>query len=126
MQKELFHESFENALQATIEGIGGFKKVSIELWPGKTPDSAYAHLKNCLREDKGEKLSLSELITITKWGRDQGIHYANAFFNDETGYQRPEPLNAEDELEKREREFIEAAKIIEKVLPLIKSLKVVS
>ena len=70
MQQELFHESFENALQATIEGIGGFKKVSIELWPGKTPDSAYAHLKNCLREDKGEKLSLSELITITKWGRE--------------------------------------------------------
>lgn len=108
-QAELFHETWENALQATVDAIGGPKKVAAELWPGMKLDSAYAKLKACLDPDKErEKFSLSEIVTLTNWGRKKGIHYSNAFFNDDTGYERPKPIAREQ----RKAEAIEDVKLI--------------
>lgn len=93
-QEKLFHESWENALHATVVALGGYKKVAGDLWPAMKLDSAYAKLKGCLNEEKeSEKLTLSEIEAITRKGREIGVDSSAYHFCASTGYDKPKPVN---------------------------------
>lgn len=114
-QPQLFYEDINDALGATIQALGGFKKVAGRLWPSMKLESAYARLKNCLRDDKDEKLSPGELLLLMQWGRTERCHAIMDFLADEAHYERPSPRSPDDEYQQLQREFISAARTLEKI-----------
>lgn len=110
MQSELFHESVEDALGATINAIGGFKKVSCDLWPTMKMATAYSRLKACLDETKNEKLTPGEIEMLVRAGREQGVHYYMRYMAQACGYHEPIPAEPEDEKAILQRDYIAAAK----------------
>ncbi|RDH86387.1 MAG: hypothetical protein DIZ78_09465 [endosymbiont of Escarpia spicata] len=66
-QEQFWYDSAEEAVNAAILKSGKKPKaVAVELWPHMKMDSAYARLKNSLRDDKDEKLTLDEIIHICR------------------------------------------------------------
>ncbi len=94
IQEQLFYDSAEKAIDNAILQSGkGFKAVAGALWPSLKDDTAYARLKNCLRDDKPEKLTLDEIIFICQFtGRADPLYY----MADELSHSRPEPRAAEE------------------------------
>ena len=115
MQNELFHDDIYSALNAAIEALGGYKQVAGWLFINKPPATAYAHLKNCMRDDKPEKLNPHELILIMQRARENGVHDVMHYLADATNYQRPLTLEPRDELAELQRQFISTAKIMERL-----------
>lgn len=93
-----FHEDVYDAIGAAVQALGGPKKVAGMLWPNKKLDTAYAHLKNCLRDDKAEKLDPHETLLIGKMAKEVGEHAIAEFFNDFMGYESPKPYTPKDEM----------------------------
>ena len=115
MQNELFHDDIYSALHTAIEALGGYKQVAGWLFINKPVNTAYAHLKNCMRDDKPEKLNPHELILIMQKARDAGVHDVMNYIAAATNYKRPGTLEPHDELAELQRQFISTAKDIEKL-----------
>lgn len=94
-QEQLWYDSAEEAVNAAIVRSGKKpKEVANALWPGMKMDSAYARLKNALRGDKPEKLTLDEIIQICRvTDRFDPLYY----MADELSHGRPQPRAPEDE-----------------------------
>lgn len=123
MQTELFHESEEDALGATIHAIGGFKQVAHELWPTMKLATAYSRLKACLDETKNEKLALGEITIIVRKGREAGVDYYPRYLNADTGFKPPEISEPEDEQAALQREFITATKQMDIIMKRFERLQ---
>jgi len=110
-----FHEDIYDAIGAAVQALGGPKKVAGMLWPNKKLDTAYAHLKNCLRDDKAEKLDPHEVLIIGKMAKDVGEHAIAEYGNDFMGYEPPKPQSPRDELEELLRQHNQLAEQLLKV-----------
>lgn len=124
MQSELFHDDIYSALDAAIMALGGYKKVAGWLFSNKTLDTAYAHLKNCMREDKSEKLSPHELLMIMQAARDIGVHDVMNYLADAANYQRPQTLEPKDEMMELQKRYIEAAKAMQHIAQRIERVQI--
>lgn len=93
-----FHEDIYDAIGSAVQALGGPKKVAGMLWPNKKLDTAYAHLKNCLRDDKAEKLDPLEVLIIGKMAKEVGEHAIAEYGNDFMGYEPPKPYTPQDEI----------------------------
>lgn len=121
--EEPFHETWENALQATVDHLGGPKRVSGRLWPTMNADSAYSKLKACLNPDKErEKLTLTEIQLLSRWGRDIGCHYSARFFMDASGYEQPEPRNVDNEKLAIERQLLDMGRQMREMFERLENL----
>lgn len=108
-QYELFHEDIYKALDTCVQALGGAKVVGAELWGESAPsDQQGEKLNHCLNQNHAQKLSLDEMLWILRKAHDTGCHAAINFICRDTGYSDPQPLNVEDEVAQREREFIQA------------------
>ncbi len=105
-QSDLFHEDINDALRAAVKACGGTKAVAVKLWPEKTCAGAQSYLNDCLNPDRDAKLSPEQTILLLKWAREQGFHGAINYICDDVGYQRPQPIEPEDELAKLLREYL--------------------
>ena len=123
MQSELFHESIEDALGATINAIGGFKKVSSDLWPTMKLATAYSRLKACLDETKNEKLTPGEIEMLVRAGREHGVHYYMRYMAQSCGYHEPVPAEPEDERDILQRDFIQATKHLDTIYKRLERLQ---
>ncbi len=86
-QSELFYDDIHSALRATVEMLGGTKKVGSKLWPALSVAAAQTELLHCLNPEKNRKLSLDELMAVWRWSREQGIHILAEFIGQEFGYE---------------------------------------
>lgn len=122
MQEELFHEDLNAALSHVIAGLGGMKRVGVELWPTQSADQAGRKLANCLNPDHAQHLHPADVIWILAEGRRQGIHSGMAFITRECGYADPQPVEPEDEAAKLQRQFIAAQEQMSQMLKRMEKL----
>ena len=112
-QIPLFIEDYHEAIRATVQALGGFKRVGSDLKPDLAVEAAGRWLADCCNPDKREKLSLTELAFIRKAARQAGCHILATYEAREAGYAEPQPVEPEDERAKLERQFIESVRALE-------------
>lgn len=112
-QIPLFVEDYHEAIRATVQALGGFKRVGSDLKPDLAVEAAGRWLADCCNPDKREKLSLTELAYIRKAARAAGCHILATFEMREAGYAEPQPVAPEDEAAQLQREFIASVKALE-------------
>lgn len=109
-QIPLFVEDYNEAIRATVNALGGFKKIGHELKPDKGVEEAGRWLADCCNPEKREKLSPPELAFIRRRARIEGCHILAAFEMREAGYHEPQPIEPEDERAALMREFVNSQK----------------
>lgn len=110
-QAELFHETLNDALSATVAALGGRKAVGVLLFPGKPADEAGRYLADCLNPDRQHSLHPEALIHLLRLSRERGIHLGMHWLCDEIGYSRPSPIEPEDQVNELQRQFIAAVEV---------------
>lgn len=106
-QQKLWHDDIYDALRASVDALGGTKRVGHALWPAKTIEEAGKHLDRCLLSTSAQKLSLEELMWIFSQSAAKGCHVLASHFGHVGGYKFV-PVSPEDELAELQREFIRA------------------
>lgn len=114
-QIPLFVDDYYDAVRATVEALGGYKRVGHDMRPDLSVDAAGRWLADCVNPDKREKLSLTELAYIRKTARQSGVHILTAFEAQDAGYAPPQPLAPEDEAAQLQREFIASVKALQDI-----------
>lgn len=109
-QIPLFIEDLDEAVRATIQALGGFKKVGQMVKPDMSMDAASRWLMDCCNHDRPNKFALSELQLIAKLGRQVGCHAIATQICRDAGYSDPVPVEPEDEQAALRREYVEAVK----------------
>ena len=97
-QTPLFCESIFEAASDVVRALGGPKVVGGKLWPEKGVDASATLLRDCLNPHRRERLDPEQLLLLAKLGRDAGCHSLMHYFADATGYERPRPVEPQDEL----------------------------
>lgn len=105
MQLE-FGECFENindALQAAVNALGGYKKAGPMLRPEVPIDQAAGWLRDCLNPGRRERLTPEQVLFILRKSREAGYHAAMQFVAFDTGYKATpvDPVTQEAELQER-------------------------
>ena len=128
-QQKLWHEDIYEALGTDVQALGGNKVVGAKLWPEKSPDKAGEHLSNCLNRTRNEKLNPEQVIFIITEARKITSLASMTFISKTSNFKDPEPIEPESENARLQREFIQAAKVVEgiaKQIEYIQQLKVAS
>lgn len=112
-QIPLFIDDYHEAIRATVQAIGGFKRVGSDLKPDLSVEAAGRWLADCCNPDKREKLALTELAYIRKAARQAACHILAEYEARDAGYAEPHPIEPEDERAKLERQFIESVRALE-------------
>ena len=123
MTGSLFHESLADALRECISVCGGLKAVGLKLWPEKEADTAGRLLADCLNDAKREKLSPEQTMLILRMARERGCHAGINYMLRDLGYSDAQPIEPEDEKAKLQREYIEAARAMQKMAERIERLE---
>lgn len=121
-QQELFHERFSDALKAMAEGAGGLKRVGHRLRPELSPEDAGIWLRNVFDSERREKASVEQIDLLLAIGREAGIHLAMYYLCDAHGYERPRPLDAEEQKDEARRELSRRLRAVEEFMPMAKRL----
>lgn len=112
-QIPLFVEDYNEAIRATVNALGGFKRIGSDMKPDMAVDAAGRWLSDCCNPDKREKLAPSELAYIRRRARIEGVHVLASFEMREAGYADPLPITPEDEAAALQREFVNASKTMQ-------------
>lgn len=112
-QIPLFVEDYNEAIRATVQALGGFKRIGADMKPDMAVDAAGRWLSDCCNPDKREKLAPSELAYLRRRARMENVHILAAFEMREAGYAEPMPITAEDEAAQLQREFVQASKAMQ-------------
>lgn len=123
-QIPLFVEDYYEAIRATVQSLGGFKRVGADMKPDLAVDAAGRWLADCCNAEKREKLSPTELSYIRRVARQAGVHVLAAFEMRDAGYADPVPVEPEDERAALQRDFIQHTKAMEAMLKRLHSLGV--
>lgn len=115
-QLPLIVESLEDAIRATVQAMGGYKRVGADMKPELAADAAGRWLSDCLNPDRRERLTPHELAYIRRRARQAGIHILAAFEARDAGYAEPVPVEPEDERAALQRAFVESTKHLEQML----------
>lgn len=88
------YDSPEEILRACVDRLGGAKTVGCRLKPelSDRPDVAARWVLDRLNEDRRERLSLQQAITILRWACAAGWHEGMAHWNRLCGYGPAAPL----------------------------------
>lgn len=121
-QIPLFVEDYYDAIRATVQAMGGFKRLGADMKPDLAVDAAGRWLADCCNPEKREKLSPTELAYIRRRARAEGVHVLAAFEMRDAGYADPLPVEPEDERAALQRAFIQHTKSLERMLQRMESL----
>lgn len=107
-------ESINDALQAAITALGGYKKVGPTLRPELPIDQAAGWLRDCLNPARREKLAPEQVVLILRLARAAGYHATMNFIAFDTGYKAApvDPESLEGELQER---FIAAVGVLDSI-----------
>lgn len=108
-----FFDSPNEATKFAIQSSGKtYKQVGAALWPQKTPEQASTLLANALNDNRKEELDSSEHIFIGKYCQRFYWLYHACIESDHT---IPTPITPEDRKADLQRQYIEAAKAVERI-----------
>lgn len=109
MQLEIgeFHETINDALQAAVMALGGYKKVGSTMRPDLPMEQAAGWLRDCLNPGRREKLSPEQVIYILRAACAAGYHAAMNYLAFDTGY-KATPVDPQDQEAHLQERFIEA------------------
>lgn len=107
-QIPLFVEDYHDALRATVEALGSYKRVGAEIRPELRADAAGRWLADCCNPDRRENLDLDQLAMLRRMARAQNVHVLAAWEARDAGYAPPVPVRVEDERERLQRDFVKA------------------
>ncbi|WP_395351038.1 hypothetical protein [Variovorax sp. UC122_21] len=93
----VYYEDELDAARATVQALGGTKKVGPLFWPEKPVTNAARYLSDCLSPGRSERLSPAQLLFLMRLGREGGAHMLAEYYMAEAGYQRPVPVNPDTE-----------------------------
>lgn len=90
---------WNDALDAVVQSLGGYKKVGVMLRPewGEKPASAAQWLRDCLNQDKAERLNPDQVFMLLRLARAADYHAAKHWMDAELGYEQGRPLSPKDE-----------------------------
>lgn len=125
-QIPLFVEDYYEAIRATVQGLGGFKRIGADMKPDLAVDAAGRWLADCCNPEKREKLSPTELAYLRRRARQAGVHVLATFEMRDAGYSDPLPVEPEDERAALQREFVQQTKSLERMLARLQSLGAVN
>jgi hypothetical protein len=114
-QIPLFVEDLTEAIRATVQALGGFKKIGAELKPELPVEQAGRWLADCLSPEKREKLGPNELALIRRKARAKGVHILAAYEAHDAGYAPPVPIEPEDERAQLQRAYVDAVGRLEAI-----------
>ena len=123
-QIPLFVEDYYEAIRATVQALGGFKRIGSELKPDLPVEAAGRWLADCCNPEKREKLAPTELAYIRRRARKAGVHVLAAYEMREAGYAEPQPIEPEDERAALQRQFIQATAELNGMLARLHALGV--
>ncbi|MBS0228855.1 MAG: hypothetical protein JSS23_09195 [Proteobacteria bacterium] len=115
-QLPLIVESLEDAIRATVQAMGGYKRVGADMKPELAADAAGRWLSDCLNPDRRERLTPHELAYIRRRARQAGVHVLAAYEARDAGYAEPVPVEPEDERAALQRAFVESTKQLQQML----------
>lgn len=121
-QIPLFVEDYDEAIRATVQALGGFKRVGADMKPDLGVEAAGRWLSDCCNPGRRERLTPSELAYLRRRARQAGVHVLAAFEMRDAGYAEPQPVEPEDERAALQRDFIEHTKALERMLQRLQSL----
>jgi hypothetical protein len=112
-QASLFFESWEEALQDDVRGLGGYKEVGRLLFPEILDTAAAGRtLADKLNSNRRERLSdKQERLIIRLAAQKRGYSAALAFLCDDTSHERTKPLNPLDETAELQRQYIASVQL---------------
>lgn len=125
MQTEQFPllcETYEDAIRATILGLGGFKAVGVRLRPEMLPDEAGRWLNDTLNPSKRDQLHIRQLALLRAMAREKGIDVLATFEMRRAGYADPKPLVVENEKAKLLREVVRTGERMEEMMAELRRL----
>ena len=109
-QIPLFVEDYNEAVRATVQALGGFKRIGADMRPEMPADAAGRWLADCCNPEKRDHLPPAQLAYIRRRARQEGVHILAAFEMRDAGYADPMPITPEDEAAQLQREFVMASK----------------
>jgi hypothetical protein len=117
-------QDMNDAITAAIHAIGGFKKVGATLRPelGGRPEAAAQWLRDCLNQEKRERLNPDQVLHLLRMAREANYHAAKHWIDGEVGYTAGAPLNPHDELAQLQRQYIECVHLSRDVADKIERL----
>lgn len=88
------YDTPEEILRACIDRLGGAKTVGCRLKPemADRPDAAARWVLDRLNDDRRERLSLMQAVTVLRWACAAGFHEGMAHWNRLCGYGPSAPL----------------------------------
>lgn len=117
-QGELFYDSIEDALRATVEMMGGAKRVGTTLWPAKEAVAAQQQMLNCMDPGKPHKLALEELMLIARMAREREIHILGKFIAEALDYEF-RVITPEDKAQKAAAQFADMRRQFMQMAPML-------
>lgn len=90
---------WNDALDAVVHALGGYKKVAVMLRPelDQKPNAAAQWLRDCLNQEKPERLNPDQVFMLLRIARAADYHAAKHWMDAELGYEQGRPLKPEDE-----------------------------
>lgn len=102
-------------MRSVVNSIGGPKEVGRRLYPQKTEDAARRYLLDCLNPDRDHDIGAEGLLTLLRWAREKGAHFAINWICDELGYSHPSPIEPEDQRAELQRQFLGGVERLEQL-----------
>ncbi|MGE0745271.1 MAG: hypothetical protein AB7K86_08490 [Rhodospirillales bacterium] len=112
----LFCETEHEAIDEICKANGGRKKTAGELWPSMDLRQAHNRMDACLDPERREKFCPTEITWFIRKGREVGCHSLMRYFAQEGAYAEPQTIEPETERDKIDRELIQAAKQIKRLM----------
>lgn len=90
---------WNDALDAVVQALGGYKRVGTLLRPelAEKPVAAAQWLRDCLNPDRAERLNPDQVFLLLRLARAEGYHAAKHWMDAELGYEQGRPLKPQDE-----------------------------
>lgn len=90
---------WNDALDAVVQALGGYKKVGVMLRPEleEKATAAAQWLRDCLNPEKPERLNPDQVFLLLRLARAEGYHAAKHWMDAELGYEQGRPLKPQDE-----------------------------
>ncbi len=114
-QLNLVHEDLTDLLRSVVNSLGGPKEVGRRLYPQKGEDAARRYLLDCLNPDRDHDIGTEGFLTLLRWAREKGAHFAVNWLCDELGYTRPTPIEPEDQRAEAQRQFLAGLERLEQL-----------
>lgn len=117
------YDTPEEVLRACIDRLGGAKTVGCRLKPelSDRPDAAARWVLDRLNDDRRERMSLQQAVTVLRWACAAGWHDGMTHWNRLCGYGPATPLAPETEVAELQKRFAETVNAQRKLFALMQA-----